>query len=131
MEPLCPSPSVQVVQVVPRRPLVEPMQVTVKLLLFQAVELQLAPLLVVAVVDMATLQVPLVDQVAVAVTAEQVDLEAKVTLEAVVSLTAKISGLAAAAVVQVVLARHHLLQELVQVERVLRFHGFQPQLEQR
>jgi hypothetical protein len=103
----------------------------VDLLLFQAEELLLLLQLVVAVVVMVTLQVPLVDQVAAVATAEQVDLEAKVTLEVVDSLTTKISGLAAAAVVQVVLARHHLLQKLARAEPVLKFLGFQQRLEQR
>jgi hypothetical protein len=103
----------------------------VDLLLFQAEELQLAPLLVVAVVDMVTLQVPLVDQVAAVATAEQVDLEAKVTLEVVDSLTTKISGLAAAAVVPAEQAQHQALQKLARAEPVLKFLGFQQRLEQR
>jgi hypothetical protein len=88
------SPLAQVAQVVQPRAPAELTQAMVDLLLFQVVELQLAPLLVVAVVDMVTLQVPLVDQVAAVATAEQEDLQppVKVTPEALAYPTTQVSG---------------------------------------
>jgi hypothetical protein len=83
---------VQVVQVVRRSHLVELMQVTVNRLLFRAVELQHVPPLVAEAVVMATPQVLQVDQAAVAVLQERVDLQVKVTPEALAYPTAQVTG---------------------------------------
>jgi RecA/RadA recombinase len=85
---------VQVVQVVQRKALVELMQVTVNLLLFQVVELQHALQLVAAVVVMVELQALLVDQVVAAVMEERVDLQPRVkeTPEVQAYPTAQVTG---------------------------------------
>jgi hypothetical protein len=83
---------VQVVQVVRRSHLVELMQVTVNRLLFRAVELQHVPPLAAAAAVMAILQVLQVDQAAVAVLQERVDLQVKVTPEALAYPTAQATG---------------------------------------
>ena len=75
-----------------RSHLVELMQVTVNRLLFRAVELQHVPPLVAEAVVMATPQVLQVDQAAVAVLQERVDLQVKVTPEALAYPTAQVTG---------------------------------------
>jgi hypothetical protein len=76
------SPLVRVVQVVPRRALVELTQLTVNLLLFQVEVFQRVQRLVAAVAVTVILRAHLVVPVAVAVLREPVDLEVKVTPEA-------------------------------------------------
>jgi hypothetical protein len=76
------SQLVQVVQVVPRRALVELTQATVNLLLFQVVEYQLLQRLAAAVAVTEILRAHPVGPVAAAVLQEPVDLEVKVTPEA-------------------------------------------------
>ena len=84
----------QVVQVVRHRALVELMQVTESLLLFQAVELQRGLQSAAAAAVMATAQVLLVDQVVAVVMEEQVDLQlqVKATLEPLAYQITQLTG---------------------------------------
>jgi hypothetical protein len=68
------------------------MQVTADLLLFRVVEYQLLQRLAAAVVVTEILQVPQVDQAAAVATEARVDLEVKVTPEALAYPTAQVTG---------------------------------------
>jgi hypothetical protein len=124
-------PSVQVVPVVQRKELVEQMQVTADLLKFLAVELLHAPPLAAEPVVMATQQVLQVDQVAVAVTVEQADLQLQVkeTLEALAYPITRATGLAVVEVALVEQPQHQVLRKLVRGALVSKFHGFQLRLD--
>jgi hypothetical protein len=87
-----PSPLVQVVQAVRHSHLAELTQVTVNPLLFQVAVFHHGQRLAAAAAVMAILQVLQVDQAAVAVLQERVDLQVKVTLEALAYPTAQATG---------------------------------------
>jgi hypothetical protein len=124
---------VQVVQVVRRKALAELMQVTVNLLLFRVVELQRGLQLAAAAAVMATAQVLLAVQVAVEEMEGQEErlLQVKETPEPLVYPIAQVIGLVVVVAVLVERPQHLALRKLAQVEQVLKFHGFQLQLEQR
>jgi hypothetical protein len=83
---------VQAVQVVRLRALVEPVEAAVVLQLFQAVELQRVPRMVVAAEGMEPTPVVLADQAAAVVTAVQVELEVKVMLEVPAQPATQVGG---------------------------------------
>ena len=127
------SPLVPVVQVVRHRALVELMQVTESLLLFQAVELQRGLQSAAAAAVMATAQVLLVDQVVAVVMEEQVDLQlqVKATLEPLAYQITQVTGWVVAVVVLEERPQHQVPRKLVLVEQVLKFPGFQQRSDQR
>jgi hypothetical protein len=125
------SPLAQVVQVVRHRALVELMQVTESLLLFQAVELQRGLQLAAVLVDMAQVRVLLVVLVVAVVTEEQVDLQLhfKATLEPLAYQITQVTGWAAAAAVLEERPQHQVLQKQARAELVLKSPGFQQRLD--